>query len=68
MSELQYPRKVPREVLEMGPQVDEVVNCLTNFINDRQFQAKIDSKTAADDVIQWTEWQVRLTVNIRDGY
>ncbi len=56
MSELQYPRRAPREVLEMGPQVDEVVNCLTNFINDGQFQAKIDSRTAADNVIQWTEW------------
>ena len=62
MSELQYPRRVPREVLEMGSQVDDVVNCLTNFINDRHFQAKIDSKTAGDNVIQWTEWQVRLTI------
>ena len=68
MSELQYPRRVPREVLEMGPQVDEVVNCLTNFINDRQFQAKIDSRTAAENVIQWTEWRVRLIVIIGDGY
>ena len=56
MSELQYPRRVPREVLEMGPQVDGVVNCLTHFINDEQFQTKIASKTAADNVMQWTEW------------
>ena len=55
ITELQYPRRA-REVLEMGPQVDEVVNCLTNFINDRQFEAKIESKTAINDVTQWTEW------------
>ena len=56
MTELQYPRRIPREVLEMGPQVDGVVHCLTNFINDEQFLAQIESRTAANNVIQWTEW------------
>ena len=61
MAEHQYPRRVqyPRTdgvILEMGPQVDEVVNYLTNFLNDEQFQAKVDPRTTADNVTQWTEW------------
>ena len=56
MAELQYPRRPPQQVIEMGPQVDEVVNCLTDFINDGKFQAEIESRTAADDVRKWTEW------------
>ena len=48
--------RVTRLVIEMGPQVDEVVNCLTDFINDEKFQAKIVSRTAADDLRKWTEW------------
>ena len=56
MVQLQYPRRAPQAVIEMGPQVDQVVNCLTDFINDEKFQAKIESRTAADDVGKWTEW------------
>ena len=55
LAELQYPRKAPQAVIEMGPQVDEVVNCLTDFINGEDFQAKIESRTAADDVRKWTD-------------
>ncbi len=29
------PKEGPQEVLEMDPQVDEVVNCLTDSINDK---------------------------------
>lgn len=56
MADFQYPRKPPQAVIEMGPQVDEVVNCLTDFINNEDFQAKIESMTAADDARKWTEW------------
>ena len=56
MVELPYQRITHQEVLELGPQVDDVINCLTDFINDREFQAKIDSRTAAGDVRKWTEW------------
>ena len=55
MTDPQSPRRVTRQVIEMGPQVNEVVNCLTDFINDEKFQAKIVLKTAADDLGKWTE-------------
>ena len=56
MSRLQYPRRLPPEVLEMSSQINEVVNCLTEFINNENFQAKIESRTAADDGRKSTEW------------
>ena len=55
MTDLQYPRRGGL-ILEMGPQVDELVNCLTNFLNDEQSQAKVDPRTTADNVTRWTEW------------
>ncbi|KAK0507212.1 hypothetical protein JMJ35_010250 [Cladonia borealis] len=57
MTDLQYPRR-GGVILEMSPQVDELVNCLTKFLNDEQFQAKVDPRTTADNVTQWTEWHL----------
>lgn len=55
MSKLQYPRK-PQEVLNMSSQVNEVVNFLTDFVINKNFQAKIESRTEADDGRKSTEW------------
>ena len=55
LNEAQWPRR-GWVILDMGSQVDEVVNCLTDFLNDEHFQAKVDPRTTADNVTQWTEW------------